>query len=178
MGLISSLQMTLLFNCLVVMAAGFHEKISDCVLLVNSMEQLSFCATMLNMSISGDPAERQTLKVVTDACLTLMSVVMRKDDGCIWMPVAELCHFCTKVRRRREREMESEHVRFTHSHVYTHTRIHTVELQLRHTDLSVAKNGKHTCCCWEATRRLNMRQVYMQGFILTSIHTYITSIWR
>lgn len=60
-----------------------------------------------------------------------------------------------------EAERERACVRVTH----THTHIHTLEPQLRHTDLSMSKNGKHSCCCWEDTRSFCMSREYMQGFI-------------
>lgn len=63
------------------------------------------------MQITGDTGE----SVVLQMLVMPVCVCLDDDDGCIWMPVAELCHFCAEVCRRRERESMCQ------SYIHAHT---------------------------------------------------------
>lgn len=64
-------------------------------------------AVVLNAGVTGISVLVQMLvmiaRVRARAC---HGAAAHKAEGCIWMPVVELCHFCTEVRRRKKKERQ------------------------------------------------------------------------
>lgn len=62
-------------------------------------------AVVLNAGVTGITVLVQMLVMIARVC-ACHGAAAHKAEGCIWMPVVELCHFCTEVRRRKKKERQ------------------------------------------------------------------------
>lgn len=64
-------------------------------------------AVVLNAGVTGISVLVQMLVMIVRVCARAChGAAAHKAEGCIWMPVVELCHFCTEVRRRKKKERQ------------------------------------------------------------------------
>lgn len=66
-------------------------------------------AVVLNAGVTGITVLVQMLVMIARVrarARACHGAAAHKAEGCIWMPVVELCHFCTEVRRRKKKERQ------------------------------------------------------------------------
>lgn len=138
-------------------------------------------APTLNVSVTGDTGSTDVSGGGACACLASLFLLFFLFCRCWgwwwwwwwwWRVHLDACRWALPfLYRSAEAESEGEWacVRVTRTRTRTHTCTYMLSSLSCDTDLSVAKNGKHTCCCWEARRRLDGRRACTQGFMFTPL---------
>lgn len=145
------------FHCWVVMATNSPTTFSVCVCVLARC----YCYWQRAEGSTGDAGDSRCWPCV---CVSVVMMMLLMTTGVYGRPVVEL-RAVSVGYWGMEAEMERERA-------VCQSNTRTVEPQLRHTDLSVAKNGTHTCCCWEAIRSFYMTGVCILGCVS------ISRLWR